>query len=140
MGYYSYLKGEIEISPAPPKSLFDRAELETMDRGVRWGIECLDVQFEVESETKIETDGLESVEITRSTVISAKIVVTCDDRHKHYYTCEGLQAIVDQLGREREYKGWFDFEGEDARLARFGVVNGKAREFEPTITWPAEVS
>jgi hypothetical protein len=136
MGYGSRLEGKFEILPAPPKSLFDLEKLKR-DPSVRWGWECIDVHFETESSVEVEEDG---TEVTRSKSTRAWIEATCEEEHKHYYVAEMLQAIVNMLGPDRFYNGYFEGKGEDSDLWRFGIVDGGVRDFKPVITWPKEVS
>ena len=136
MGYYSSMSGSFEIIPAPRTSDFDLRELEEQLKP-GWGLECVSVEFDKESTRTIEEDG---TEVLRSKAIRARINSCEASDHKHYYIVETLQAIVDMLGKDRQYKGYFECHGEDGEQWRYGIVNGIATEFKPGITWPAEVS
>jgi len=137
MGYSSSVTGEIYVSPVPAPNLLDLVALRK-DRNVSRALECLKVEFEFDTTTEIETDG---TEVTRRKVTAAKLMTRCEGvEHSHYYLQEGLQALVNSLGKNRKYSGWFDFRGEAGDLMRYAIVDGVAREFEPTITWPAEVN
>lgn len=132
MGYYSSMEGSFTVTPVPPASFFKPEKLNT-DRSIQWGMECIKVDFEKETNTEVEPDG---TEVTRTKVIRLTINSCEESEHKHYYVKEALQALVDQLGRERKYEGNFHLVGEDHEQWGFVICDGEVKEVKPTITWP----
>lgn len=138
MGYYSSLSGSFEITPVPRMSDFDLTKLQREEeKERRWGLECIKVEFDRISTSETEDDG---TEVLRTRVVSARINACNESDHKHYHVIETLQAIVDMLGKDRQYKGYFECHGEDSDQWRYSIVNGVAQEFKPVITWPDEAS
>ena len=139
MGTESSLTGSIEITPVPRETDFDRAKL-TQNKAVGWGYECINVEFDTETDVQTENDGDVLVEVRRTRVTGARINSCNTGGHKHYHTVPTLQAIVDMLGKDREYKGFFEMIDEYGEMNRYGIVNGIVREYTPKIVWPEEVS
>lgn len=132
MGYYSSMEGTITVTPVPSPTKLDVKKLKTNSQ-MDWALECIKIVAEKDSTTEVEPDG---TEVTRTKVVSVQLDACGDRDHKHYYVNEGLQALVDHFGRDREYKGYFELKGEDNEMWRFVVINGEVKEIKPTITWP----
>lgn len=133
MGYYSSQEGSFEVFPAPARSLFNRERWLNGDRDIKWGAECIEVEFETDSVTTVEEDGSET---TKTRTLKCYIKACGLSGHKHYYTARALQALVDQLGHKRDYRGHFHLQGEDGVQWRFVVRNGVVLQLDPVITWP----
>lgn len=136
MGTESSLEGTIEIYPAPRLSDYSLEKLKAA-KGVSWGWECIRVYFDKENTFETEDDG---TEVTRTRVVAAHIGACGTGGHKHYHTLQTLQAIVDMLGKDRDYNGYFEYNDEYNTMKRYAIVVGIAREYEPKIVWPDEVA
>jgi len=129
MGYYTRVTGEIRIDPPLPwakiggsKFLPDKA----------WHAElCVKLRVDVE---EVDTD---EGTLTRRTATAVEPVT--DESFKAYTLTEDLQKLVDWAGSEHRFVGRFSCEGEETGdLWRLHVVDGRAVEVRPTVTWPDE--
>jgi hypothetical protein len=81
-----------------------------------------------------ETDTDDGVIIRRRAVA---IVPATDGSFKGYRMVEHIQAIIDAAG-PRTFRGYIEAVSEEGDRWRIAVVDGRAQEFLPTLTWPAE--
>lgn len=140
MGYYSTIKGNIEIKPVVPFSKLQ----ELIEMGLAKGLEdkfyagdsC--VQVEYYSNSEVTDTGL------LTTYEGWAIESASEDAMKVYSIIEDVQKIVDTLGTDvYRFQGFLEIEGEgdgsgEPDLWRIKVKDGRVIEVKPKIVWPED--
>ena len=125
MGTLSRYDGRIDIDPPLPLGLIKGSgALVGLDQG--W-----DVKLVIEENTVDTDDGV----IVRRRAVA--IEPATDGGFKGYNMVAHVQAVVDLAGL-RTFRGHIEAVSEEGDRWRIAVVDGRAQEFLPTLTWPAE--
>ncbi len=129
MGTLSRYDGRIDIDPPLPWSL-----IKDSPSYARAGFNS-DVRLVIEQD---EIDTEDGFTIKRRAVA---IVPASEDSFKGYDMVAHVQAVVDlarEGGHDAKFSGYIEAVSEEGDRWRIAVVHGQAREFLPTLTWPAE--
>jgi len=133
MGHHASLSGRIEITPPIPWREFATSPYHRVGDGLRRH-HGYSLEFSIRVE-QVETErGM-------SEYRDAVAIVPYDgDELRGDDILDILQAIADAHGRGRTFTGridarWPDWEFESRR---YKIVDGRAREYSPTVAWPEE--
>ncbi len=129
MGYYSVVRGSISFTPS-----ITYAEVKNSGYVITEAR-----QNYVQKDLMLESFGPDSEPEDEIYVI----LPASEDSYKAYDIVDNLKELVNLLGPDRQYKGYFEITGEgydpgEPDLWRLRVKDGKVEEVHPKLVWPED--